>query len=180
MFNSIFKKKKSAKEILATGEFNWRLNPHIYSLDGFPNYASFLRYIEDRDKLQFGLRNDNYEERTRICVVQHAIYNMNNSPVLWFNIDFMFIEFANKIAFSAFVADFWKPETLPTKEMLAIISTNKSEDLTIEEYEKYYDELYSQSLAIQGLDKSNYKRFRDNGMDCILKLMETKCRADNK
>lgn len=177
MFSNPFKKKlKTADELLSTGELNWRLKPFIASAAGFPNLLKFITQYEDKNNLQIGLFSDSLDEfGNQCCIFSQIIYNEKNNPAFWFGFNFLYVNMANKhIAFMGNITDFMKVEERanPDQKYMAIISTERENDLSIEEYEKYFEEAYSQAMAIRLIDKNKYRRVRGDGIPCLLKLFE--------
>jgi hypothetical protein len=64
----------------------------------------------------------------------------------------------------------------PPRENFINLLTHKKDDLSIEEYEKYYWEVLKQSLSVQGLDRTKYFI---KGEKCAYKIMEEIIRNEN-
>ncbi|NLT50251.1 MAG: hypothetical protein GXX85_04960 [Ignavibacteria bacterium] len=177
MFNNPFKKKnKTADELLSTGEINWRLKPIINALENFPNLLKFITMYEDKNNLQMGLVSDSIDNYgNQVCIFQQIIYAENNNPALMFHFGFIYVNITDKhIAFIGYIANFFKIEeqSYPDPKYYANIPTTKNSDMSIDEYEKYYEEAYAKAISIRLLDKNKYRRVRGNGLQCMFKTLE--------
>ncbi len=183
LFSNLFgKQSPSAEERLATGELNWKLKPRISSTKEFPNFMRLISKLELENNIQFGLHNDVVDDMQKILILTQAIYDKKGVPQFRFSIFFQFIHMFGEITLMGIISDFYRPQELasPKREHAVVLSTKKPNDLSVEEYERFYWELLNQSLSLQSFNPSDYSIRRENGMQCIYKMMEQNVRDKSK
>ncbi len=183
LFSNLFgKQTPTADERLATGELNWRLKPKLLAIKEFPNFIKFISRLELENNIQFGLHNDVVDEMKKTLILTQAIYNKEGHPIFRFSLFFLYIQMMNEISLMGTISNFYNPLEVsqPKRELLVNLNSRKSTDLSLEEYEKYYWELLNQSLSLQSFNPSDYSIKRENGMQCIYKVIEQSVRDKYK
>ena len=179
IFNKMFGAAKiTPEEKLSSGELNWKLKPNINATSGYPNFNKFILKIESENSIQFGLGNDMVDEIQRTLILRQPIYDANGLPVFTFSFFFQFIPFLDEVSLMGFISNFNNPNELlnPPEKYFINLRTGKKEDLSLEEYEKYYWEVLKQSLSVQGF---NHTDFFIKGKKCAYKIMEEIIRNEN-
>lgn len=179
MFSKMFSPaKKTAAEKLSTGELNWRLKPEIKSIVDYPNFVNFISKIESENDIQFGLGNDVVNEIQKTLILRQPIYNANGLPIFTFSLFFQYIGLIDEISLMGFISNFNNPSELlnPQKNHFINIRTKKNQDLSVEEYEKYYWEVLKQSFSVQGF---NHNEYFIKGKKCAYKIMEEIIRSES-
>lgn len=175
------KDTKSYEEQLKSGKFNWKLKSRIITLKTLPNLEQFLLKLEKENDIQVALLHEDVSASgLYICKFRIPIYGFDNKPRYHFIFSVWHVVANFASVYMGSLGEYAKPSQMANPVIDSFVNPNKQGDLSIDEYNLYFNQALIVALKKRNLDPSNFSIKRSDGGLCWNKQMEQKIRRKCK